>query len=115
MANNNLNQRPAKASGDKEITSANRPKMGTSAYGPVDGPRSSDFRMGFMEAKPGMDKGEPILDGIGGRKQVMQESLGPRFAPAITHRPGFVPNGDTQRNTRIVPSVMGNRDAFWAQ
>ena len=110
MATNDMNKRSSSASGGKVITGDNRPTMGTSVG--VDGPRSQDFRTGFLEAKPG-SVGDPVIGTKANRGQVMQETLGARYSITVKQIGGTA-YPDTQRNTRLVPSVHGDRDNFWA-
>jgi len=114
---NNLGR--AKPGKERVINSGQRVTVGNSIYGMrPDAPSGTEFRAGMLEAKPGMSKPDPLAVGTTSRRKsagLARNALGPRFAPAITHRPGFQENASTQANGRIVPGVMGSRRNFWSQ
>jgi hypothetical protein len=65
-----------------------------------------------LRPKGGSVSGAPVGT-ISGVKPGHQERLGAKYAPQMTL---YVPNAaaasETQRNVRVVPSAVGNRDFF---
>jgi hypothetical protein len=118
----NTNGMGAKALGggaDKVTNSGQRVTVGDSVYSTKpDAPSATEFRAGMVEGKPGMSKADPLAVGTTSTRKsagLARSSLGPRFSPAITHRPGFVENASVQANGRTVPAVMGVRNSFYAE
>lgn len=84
--------------------------MGTSAaYAQVVSDPSPNLK---FRPKYGPSADETVI-GTKGNRQGVQERLGAQYAPQVTIvQPNEPEASQTQRNVRLVPSSVGNRD-FW--
>jgi hypothetical protein len=63
--------------------------------------------------KTGNSKGGMIASATANHRPGIQERMGAQLHPSATlYAPNAAASSDLQRNTRIVPSSLGNRDFF---
>lgn len=94
--------------------SPNFPTMGTTAY-TVDGPRPDDFRTGMTTARHGGVGGGPDDAGTAVARTGSQIPAGGAACRVVVgHRATSVTYGGTLAAGPILPSVLGQRQSFFA-
>lgn len=97
---------------DVETGTGKRATMDETAYASVNAPGNTNPKLLIAKKGHARAGGDPSMGTAGGRGQVMQERMGPRFAVNVPSSLGpLSPEaGQTQANGRIIRSTVGRTD-----
>lgn len=99
----------------KDVSTGSFPTMGTSAATTVDNLSGQKSRNTKTVVRKGESKGGMLEGATAVHRPNIQERMGAQLHPSATlYAPNAASASDEQRNTRFVPSAIGNRD-FWAK
>lgn len=99
----------------KTTSTGSFPTMGTSVATSVVNVSGTPSNKTKRVPKKGNSKGGMLEAVTASHRQGVLERLGAQLRPtAALYAPNAAEAGLTQRNTRVVPSAIGNRD-FWAK